>query len=98
MFSLYSTSLALSLLLVSTAEWHPLSIHDSNYFVGEKWRRGGPTTRTNKCAETDVIERDALVEVRMKFIWENHCSHSLKEISTVFKIFFKLTKFSGNIF
>jgi hypothetical protein len=36
--------------------------------------------------------------VRMRFIWENPHSHSLKEIGTIFKVFFKLTKFSGNIF
>jgi hypothetical protein len=70
-------------------------IHDSAYFVGEKWRRGGPTTRTNKGAETVVVERDALVEVRMRFILENPRSHSLEEMGTVFKAFFKSTKFQG---
>jgi hypothetical protein len=98
MFSSYPTSLALSLLFVSTAEWRPLSIHDTTYFVGEKWRRGGQTTRTNKSAETVVVERDALVEVRMGFIWENPSSHSLEEIVTAWKAFFKSTKFSENIF
>jgi hypothetical protein len=71
--------------------------HDSTYFVGEKWRRGSPTTHTNKSAETVVVERDALVEVRMRFVWENPHSYSL-EIGTIFKAFFKSTKFSGNIF
>jgi hypothetical protein len=52
----------------------------------------------NKRAKMVVVERDALVEVRMRFIWENPHSHSVKEIGTVFKGFFKLTKFSGNIF
>jgi hypothetical protein len=45
-----------------------------------------------------IVERDALVEVSMRFIWENPCSHSLEEIGTALKAFFKLTKFSGNIF
>jgi hypothetical protein len=48
----------------------------------------------NKSAETVVVERDALVEVRMRFIWENPRSHSLEEIGTVFKAFFKSTIFS----
>jgi hypothetical protein len=61
-------------------------------------RRGGPTTHTNKSAETVVVERDALVEVRMMFMWENPRSHSLEEIGTLFKAFFKSTKFSGDIF
>jgi hypothetical protein len=38
-----------------------------------------------------VVERDALVEVRMRFIWENPRSHSLEETGTVFKAFFKST-------
>jgi hypothetical protein len=41
---------------------------------------------------------DDLVEVRMRFIWENPRSHSLEEIDTVFNAFFKPTKFSGDIF
>jgi hypothetical protein len=45
-----------------------------------------------------VVERDALVEVRMRFIWGNPRSYSLEEIGTVFKAFFKSTKLSGNIF
>jgi hypothetical protein len=36
--------------------------------------------------------------VIMMFIWENPRSHSLEEIGTIFKAFFKSTKFSGNIF
>jgi hypothetical protein len=47
----------------------------------------------NKSAEMVAVERDALVEVRMRFIWENPRSHSLEEVGTVFKAFFKLTKF-----
>jgi hypothetical protein len=43
----------------------------------------------NKSAETAVVERDALVEVKMRFIWENPHSHSLEEIGTVFKALFK---------
>jgi hypothetical protein len=48
----------------------------------------------NKSAETVVIERDALAEVRL--IWENPRSHT-HEMGTVFKAF-KSTKFSGNVF
>jgi hypothetical protein len=67
-------------------------------FLGEKWWRSGWTSSTNKSAETSVVERDALVEMTMRFIWENPRSHSLEEIGTAFKAFFKSTKFSGNIF
>jgi hypothetical protein len=52
----------------------------------------------NKSAETVVVQMVALVEVRMRIIWENPRSHSLEEIGTVFKAFFKSTKFSGSIF
>jgi hypothetical protein len=45
-----------------------------------------------------VVERDALVEARMRFIWEKPRSHSLEETGTVFKAFFKSIKFLGNIF
>jgi hypothetical protein len=45
-----------------------------------------------------VVERDALVKVRMRFIWENLLSHSLEDVGTVFKEFFKSTKFSVNTF
>jgi hypothetical protein len=45
-----------------------------------------------------VVERDALVEVKMRVIWENPRSHSLEEIGTALKAFFKSTKFPGNIF
>jgi hypothetical protein len=42
-----------------------------------------------------VIERDALVEVRMRLIWENPRSHSLEEIGTVSKHSSNQSNFQG---
>jgi hypothetical protein len=98
-FSLNYTSLVLFSLLIPTAEWCPLSIHnDSTYMRGEKWQKGIPTTYMNKSAKMCFIKTDEFIALTTRFIQEKPVhTHSNKLLHTV-KAFFKLTKFSGTIF
>lgn len=84
------------LLIVSKAEWRPLCIYDSTYFVGQKWRRGGPTTHTDNAPKRLSLKGMIL----LKWGWNSFgkIPQWIDVIGNVSKAFFKSIRISRNIF